>query len=44
VERLFAETKKAFDRLDALVNNAGVYKFVPIEEITEDEFHRQFTV
>jgi 3-oxoacyl-[acyl-carrier protein] reductase len=44
VERLFAETKKAFDTLDVLVNNAGVYKFVPLEEITEDEFHRQFNI
>ena len=25
-----------------LVNNAGIYKFAPIEEITEAEFHRQF--
>jgi 3-oxoacyl-[acyl-carrier protein] reductase len=44
VRRLFAETKKAFDRLDVLVNNAGVYKFAPLEEITEDEFHRQFNI
>jgi 3-oxoacyl-[acyl-carrier protein] reductase len=44
VLRLFAETKKAFDRLDVLVNNAGVYKFLPLEEITEDEFHREFNI
>jgi 3-oxoacyl-[acyl-carrier protein] reductase len=44
VRRLFAETKKAFDRLDVLVNNAGVYKFLPLEEITEDEFHREFNI
>jgi 3-oxoacyl-[acyl-carrier protein] reductase len=42
--RLFAETKKAFDTLDVLVNNAGVYKFVPLAEITEEEFHRQFNI
>jgi 3-oxoacyl-[acyl-carrier protein] reductase len=42
VEHLFAETKKAFGRLDILVNNAGVYRFAPLEEVTEDEFHRQF--
>lgn len=42
VDRLFAETKDAFGGLDILVNNAGVYKFTGIEEITEDEFHRQF--
>lgn len=42
VKRIFEETKKAFGKLDILVNNAGVYKFGTIEEVTEDEFHRQF--
>src|SRR5258706_14745214 len=27
IERLFAETRKAFGALDVLVNNAGVYEF-----------------
>jgi len=42
VRRLFAETQKAFGTLDVLVNNAGVYDLVPLEEITEEQFHRQF--
>jgi 3-oxoacyl-[acyl-carrier protein] reductase len=42
VQRIFAETKKAYGRLDVLVNNAGVYQFAPLEEITEEQFHRQF--
>ena len=42
VKRLFDDTKKAFGRLDVLVNNAGVYKLFPIEELTEAEFYRQF--
>jgi len=42
IERLFAETKKAFGKIDILVNNAGVYDFEPLEEITENEFHREF--
>lgn len=42
VKRIFEETKKAFGKLDILVNNAGIYKFGSIEEVTEDEFHRQF--
>ncbi len=42
VQRLFAETKKAFGKLDVLVNNAGVYEFAPLEQITEEQFHRLF--
>ncbi|HEY2714374.1 MAG TPA: glucose 1-dehydrogenase [Chthoniobacterales bacterium] len=42
VERLFAAAKNAFDRIDILVNNAGVYQFAPLDQITEEEFHRQF--
>src|SRR3984885_10673206 len=42
VQRIFAETKKAFGKLDVLVNNAGVYQFAPLEGITEDQFHRMF--
>ena len=42
ITRLFAETKKAFGGLDILVNNAGIYKFTALEEVTEEEFHRQF--
>lgn len=42
VQRLFAETKKAFGRLDVLVNNAGVYEFGALGEITEEQFHRHF--
>ncbi len=42
IAHLFSESKKAFGRLDILVNNAGIYEFAPIEEITEEHFHKQF--
>src|SRR5262245_16924366 len=42
VGKLFAETKKAFGKLDVLVNNAGIYEFVPIENVTPELFHKQF--
>jgi 3-oxoacyl-[acyl-carrier protein] reductase len=44
VERLFAAAKKAFGKIDVLVNNAGVYEFSPLEEITEEQFHKHFNV
>jgi 3-oxoacyl-[acyl-carrier protein] reductase len=42
ISKLFAETKKAFGRLDVLVNNAGVYEFSPLGEVTEAQFHKMF--
>ncbi len=42
VRRLFDELGKTFGTLDILVNNAGVYTQMTLEELTEDEFHREF--
>jgi 3-oxoacyl-[acyl-carrier protein] reductase len=42
IEKLFAETKKTFGHVDILVNNAGIYEFAPLEQITEEHFHKQF--
>src|ERR1700758_4190823 len=42
VERLFSATEKVFGKIDILVNNAGVYEFVPLENVTEQQFHRMF--
>lgn len=39
---VFAEAKKAFGRLDVLVNNAGVYEFGALGEVTEQSFHKMF--
>jgi 3-oxoacyl-[acyl-carrier protein] reductase len=39
---IIGAAKKEFGRLDILVNNAGVYNFAPIEQVTEEDFHRQF--
>jgi 3-oxoacyl-[acyl-carrier protein] reductase len=35
---------KNYDRLDILVNNSGVYEFAPVEEFTEDQFHKMFDI
>jgi 3-oxoacyl-[acyl-carrier protein] reductase len=44
VKRLFDETVAAFGRPSILVNNAGVYSFASLEDVTEAEFHRQFDI
>lgn len=35
---------KNYGRLDILVNNSGVYKMAPLEEVTDTEFHRIFNI
>ena len=42
VERLFVETKAKLGKPNILVNNAGVYRFGPLESLTEQDFHRHF--
>lgn len=42
IQRLFAEAKKAFGRVDVLVNNAGVYEFAPLEQVTVEHYRKQF--
>ena len=44
VQRLFAETKKAFGRLDVLVNNAGIYDFQSLDRVTPEHFHKHFDI
>jgi 3-oxoacyl-[acyl-carrier protein] reductase len=44
ITRVFAETKKAYGKLNILVNNAGVYEFAPLEGTTEELFHRHFNL
>ena len=45
VERLFADSDKAFGgKLDVLVNNAGIYKAAPLDQISPEHFHQQFNL
>jgi 3-oxoacyl-[acyl-carrier protein] reductase len=44
IDRLFAQAKKNFGRVDILINNAGIYEFSPLESITEQHFHKQFNL
>src|SRR6478609_4741660 len=43
-EGIIAAAVKTYGRLDVLVNNSGVYEFAPIEQFTEESFHRQFNI
>ena len=44
VARLFKEVDSAFGRLDVLVNNAGVFRFGALPELTEESFHLHYNV
>src|ERR1700726_4348206 len=44
IQQLFNEGKKAFGKIDILINNAGIYEFTPIEEITSEHFHKIFNI
>jgi len=44
VKQLFDVTKQTFGQVDVLVNNAGVYRFQAIDDLTEEEFHRTFNI
>jgi 3-oxoacyl-[acyl-carrier protein] reductase len=44
ITQLFAETKKVYGKLNILVNNAGIYKFAPLDSVTEQLFHDHFNL
>jgi len=42
IDRFFSETEKQRGNVDVLVNNAGVFAYLPLQDVNEKEFHRQF--
>ena len=44
IKRLFASTKDSLGTPSILVNNAGVFKFDPLEAVEVGEFTRQFNI
>ena len=42
IKNLFSKTKETYGKLDILINNAGVYEFIPLENITIEHFHKIF--
>jgi len=43
-QALIEAAVKNFGRLDILVNNSGIYRFGPLTDLTEEEFHNHFNV
>lgn len=43
-KKLIDTALKQYGRLDIVVNNSGVFEMKPIEEITDEHFHRQFNI
>lgn len=44
VAKLFDEIKAQFGRVDVLVNNAGIYNFAQLEEITPEHYHKIYDI
>jgi 3-oxoacyl-[acyl-carrier protein] reductase len=44
VDRLFTAAKKTFGGLNILVNNAGIYEFAALGNVTEEHFHKHFNL
>ncbi|OWR31493.1 3-ketoacyl-ACP reductase [Saccharibacillus sp. O23] len=44
IRALFEQTVETFGGIDILVNNAGIMHTVPLAQVTEEEFDRQFAV
>ncbi|MGG6314590.1 SDR family oxidoreductase [Paenibacillus macerans] len=44
LEKLFQKTLEAFGRLDILINNAGIMITKPLQDITEEDFDRQYAI
>jgi 3-oxoacyl-[acyl-carrier protein] reductase len=42
IEKLFKETTRIFGKVDILVNNAGIYSSAPLEQVTVEDYKRQY--
>src|SRR6266481_8197892 len=42
IDHFFNKSEKQLGNVDVLVNNAGVFLWLPLQDVNEKEFHRQF--
>jgi 3-oxoacyl-[acyl-carrier protein] reductase len=42
IKPLFEKAQQEFGHVDIVVNNAGIYEFLPLGSITEEHFNRQY--
>ena len=42
IQKLFTATKKAYGKVDILVNNTGVYSFSSLENVSAEDYKRQY--
>lgn len=43
-ENLIDTVLSTYGHLDIVVNNSGIYEFAPLDEITEEAFHKSFNI
>jgi 3-oxoacyl-[acyl-carrier protein] reductase len=43
-QNLIDTALQTYGQLDIVVNNSGIYEFAPLDEITEDAFHKSFNI
>ncbi len=44
LDRLYETVKREKDSFDVLFANAGIFEFLPLDQVTDDHFDRQFAV
>lgn len=44
VQKLFITAEEVYGKVDAVINNAGVYEFAPVETVTEESYRRMFDI
>lgn len=44
ITRVYSDIAERYGRIDVVVNNAGIYRFAPIADVTPENFHEHFNL